>query len=256
MIGDIAKVFTSDMVLYAVETETPIISASVNKSGWAAVCTECEGYKGLVTVYNASGKAVFEWYSGEAYIVCADISENSKSLAVLGITPEGSRIVFFDINSTDEKGRYELDGDVIIDMRFEKNDRAAAISSSRLITVGTDGTLKKEYGFGDRYLRNYCLGSDGVHALVLSDYKVSGESRVVFVKNGRETGTTEEMSDFSRLSLSGGKLAVLTGQSIRVFSKNGKEISSFDNMTGVADIILNDNGSVIAAKTYSAAVLK
>ena len=254
--GNIVKVFSNKEVLYTVETQSPVISASVNSSGWTAVCTQCEGYKGLVTVYDASGKVVYEWYSGEAYVAMADIREDSKTIAVLGMTESGSRIVFFDLGSEGEKGRCEIPDDVIIEIGFEKKDRVAAISAKKLLSVSTSGEIKKQYDFGSEYLRNYRLGSDGIHLLILSDYQVGGGCDAVCIRNGKETGRARNLPEPEKIALSGGKYALLSNQTVKVYSKNGKVKSTFNNISGAEEIILNDNGTVTVAKAYSAIVLR
>ena len=47
-----------------IEPAGEIISADLSDSGYLAVCSDAAGYKGAVTVYDTSGKAVYVWYSG------------------------------------------------------------------------------------------------------------------------------------------------------------------------------------------------
>ena len=254
--GDIAKVFSESDVVYEIETSEPIISASVNNNGWSALCTDQDGYNGHVSVYDNTGKLMFEWFSGEAYVTCADISDNNKDIAVAAAGSAGGQIVFFEVESEDEKGRYQLADDVIIDMRFESRSKVAAVTDARLVTVKTDGSLSSEYSFGGKYLRNFDLGPSDTHLVVLSDYQVGGMCTAVTVKNGKERGKAENVSGADRVSIRGSRFAVLSGRNVTVYSVSGKEKGFFENVQGTDYITVNENGYVIAAGSYSAKVLK
>ena len=72
-----------------IEPAGEIISADLSDSGYLAVCSDAAGYKGAVTVYDTSGKAVYVWYSGTGYLVRAAVSPDGKYLAALCLQDSG-----------------------------------------------------------------------------------------------------------------------------------------------------------------------
>ena len=61
-----------------IEPAGEIISADLSDSGYLAVCSDAAGYKGAVTVYDTSGKAVYVCSSGPGYLVRAAVSPDGK----------------------------------------------------------------------------------------------------------------------------------------------------------------------------------
>lgn len=253
--GKTAKVFTSDKVLYSRDGDTAIISANVNDEGYAVVCAREEGYNGIVTVYNNAGQKILDWYSGEAYVMSACLSGNSEIMAALCVAESGGRVVFIDVASGDEIGRYECE-EVLIDMVFSGSSSADVISQSGIYTINEKGELKKTYGFEGKYLRGYCLGTSGLHAVVLSSYSIGDDCTAITVKNGKEVGMAEGISSVMKISISGSKFAVLTTSGVKIYSKYGNEKKSFEDLGEVQDILMMKNGHLIAAKVNYASVLK
>lgn len=252
--GKTAEVFTESAAVYEINAEYPIIDASVNDEGFSAVCTQADGYNGLVSVYDAEGKLVFQWFSGDAFVLTARIASDSKTIAVLAVAESGSRIMFFSVGSEEEKGRFEAAGDVLLDMEFSGKKTVVTVSQKGVYTVGSDGVCKKQYLFGDDYLRNYAINDVGICYVILSKYQTGDECRAVAVKGDREVGTVDSISAVSDITCEGSKFAVLLGGKIEVYSKYGKLKDTFENISGVNEILMQ-NGKILAVKGYSALVL-
>ena len=111
-----------------------IISADLSESGYLAVCTEAAGYKGAVTVYDASGKAVYVWYSGTGYLVRAAVSPDGKYLAVLCLQDTGRAVHTFTLTSAAE-------GDGFVTLALS---RYRSGSAAQLVTVNSGGNVLGE----------------------------------------------------------------------------------------------------------------
>ena len=117
-----------------------IISACLNEDGWLALCTQESGYKGLVTVYNAKGGEEYYWHSAGGYTLSAEVSSNNRELAVLTLTDEGSRIVFFELDNTEEKSSLTFPETLVTEISYIKSDSVLAVSEDMLSVVYNDGT--------------------------------------------------------------------------------------------------------------------
>ena len=251
--GTAVKVFMYDGAVYSPSCEESVISACVNKKGYSAVCTQCDGYNGHVTVYDADGNAKFEWFSGESFVLSAAISPDSSTLAVLGMTADGSRVVTFNIASDVEKGRYEMPGTVFFDISFDSKNEISLIAQDRFVTISSDGKEKYEYVFSPRYLK--CCDMQ-THTVVLSDYQTGGSCDIVRLKNGKMKTVVTGIPEAYRISVKNSRTAVLTGNDIRVYSVFGKEKAVFPSVAGAYDAIICSDGAVLAPKTFSAMILR
>lgn len=254
--GNTAKVFTESGIIFEIETKNPIINAGVNSAAYLAVCTTDPGYNGLVSVYDETGKLRYEWFSGEAYVLKAQISPDSKTLAVLGITEAGSRAVFLDLATGEEKGRYDAAAETMIDIAFEDSETLAAVSTTKFTTLDTKGNVQSTLGFGGKYLREYCLGESDVHVVILSEYQAGDGCEAVVIDGGKEKSTVEGLPAVNEMSVSSGRFAVLTDSAVKVFSKYGREKISFKHDGDIVSIVLAKSGAVFACGTYRAEVLK
>lgn len=254
--GKTLKLFDLYGVTKSISTEGKIISASINKSGWLALCTqETGGIKGRVTVYNKNKSEAFYWDSAKGYILSAAVSPDNKSLAVLTLNDEGSRIVFFSLNSPDEKGACTLPGEIALDIRYLGDGRVLAINSGALGIVKPDGSADILIDYADQYLKGYSVDGDGFTALVLSDYMVGDQGSVLTVdQNGNVLGTMETSRKIVSISAKGEYLAVLYSDGLTIYDRNLKEYAHFDDTVGAEQTMMRQDGKAFLITSHSASV--
>ncbi len=66
-----------------------LLSARPNDSGWLAITAQQSGYKGAVTVYNASHEPVITISLSSTFVVDAAVSPDCKTVAVVTMDQEG-----------------------------------------------------------------------------------------------------------------------------------------------------------------------
>jgi hypothetical protein len=254
--GESFKVFTANQVIYSnSETGKEIISASVNENGWAALCTEEEGYKGAVTVYDADGDAVYKWYSGEGYLLSAALSPDNMRLAALVITEQGSKIVFYRLDSEELSAQYAADGAVLLDIRFLTDSRLICIGAEQYTLLGTDGQEIGTYNFSGKYLNNYAIDSGRFTALVINDYQVGNHGQIVTVgTSGTEIAALEITEEVAAVSACGDFLAVLYADRLVIYNSSLDEIATYTETGAAFDVIVREDGSAIVLNSYSAVV--
>ena len=256
--GRILKVLDTAGVLGTVKTEDNIISASLGRSGALALCTQASGgYKAFVSVYR-SGRYDdtfdFRWKSGEGYILSAAISPDDKRLAVLTLTEAGSRVVFFSLDSTEEKGSCTLPGRLALELRFMEDGGVIAVCKDALISVGADGSSQVLLDYSDKYLAG-CSAGDGFTAVALSDYMVGGQGMLITVDDeGKTLGTLQTQRRVLSVSAREGYLAVLYGDGFAVYDKNLKECANDDDTAGALGTIMRSDGTALLITSHSASV--
>ena len=217
-----------------------IISADLSESGYLAVCTEAAGYKGAVTVYDASGKAVYVWYSGTGYLVRAAVSPDGKYLAVLCLQDTGSAVHTFTLTSADERG-----------------GKICCVSQSRLAFFDDSAKLADEYSFGDLYLYDYAAEGDGFVTLALSRYRSGSAAQLVTVNSGGNVlGECTPTGSVTSLSVNGKQVLVQYSDRLTLYNQQLDEIKSVEqNLLGVRRSVLLRRGAALLVSGSSAAVL-
>ena len=251
------KLFDRSGVVKSLTAKGKIISARLNANGWLTLCTQESGFKGLVTVYNAKGNEVYNWETVKGYTLSAEVSPNNKKLAVLTLAEDGSRIVFFELNSTEEKSASTLSATLVTEIAYINGDSVLAVSENMLTVVNEDGSSNTLIDYAGKYLAGYSIDSHNFTALVLNDYLVGDQGSIVTVdRSGKTLGTF--MTDRKVLSLSadGDYLAVLFSDGLVIYDENLEEYASFGETTGAVGTIMRPDGTALSITQYSAEVKK
>ena len=78
--------------LWSSNLEGQILQIHVNENGYVAVVTTNSTYKSILTVYNSSGKQLFNSYFGSTSIIDVSISKDNKYVAVGELDTSGTLI--------------------------------------------------------------------------------------------------------------------------------------------------------------------
>ena len=159
------------------ETDNTVIAVSVTEDGWLALATEAQGYRGLVTVYDEKQNVIYEWYSGEDYVVNTALSAN-HTLAVLCAGSSGSKVHLFAMNSEEPLGTFSAK-DLMLDLFWADGDHLAALSGERLVFLDRHAVQTAEYAFSGLHLYDYATGGEKLLTLALSAYRTGGTCTLV-----------------------------------------------------------------------------
>jgi len=255
------RVFNRSQVITSVEANGAIISASINRNGWLCVSTqESAGLRGFVNVYNDRGNAIYRVSLASGYAFSAVLSPDNRSLAVLNLMDEGSRIAFFHGLSRDvHDSEFILPGELILDISYLQNDSLLAVSTNMLITLDRSGTGTVLYDFFDRRLGGFLVG-DGVIVLYLLDYGIGHAGRLITLsESGSVLGELVTNREIISMSQSDGYLAVIKNDGL-VFYNNELEELSFEgeapSVAGLTDVLVFGDGLALATNDHSAIVVK
>lgn len=236
----------------SVDAGKGIISASVNASGFFTVITEESGSKGLVHVYDSSGRELYRWYAGTGWPLKAQVSPDNRRLAVLCVTDEGSAIVLFRLDSEDEQARIVYPGKLLFDMYFMSSDRICAIGEDAVFFSGTNGEETARYDFAGQYLIAYDFGSTSFAALYISPYRTGGGVLVTLDADGAVLGTAEPEGEISSISASGRQLMTVTSGGISIYSQSLELQKSEEMLITAKCALLRPKGDVLLLSSYFA----
>jgi hypothetical protein len=227
-------------------TEEDIINVTMSDGGYLAVCTEAAGYKGRVTVYDDELKAVYQWNSGEGYLLTACVSPDGKYMAALCASEKGGDIHIFSLSSEKEQSSFETPGELMTDMHWLSDNRICALSQTRCIVVDRGGEQKGNYDFGGKYLTDYDFGGDGFAVLMLGKYRTGGTGTLVSVgQDGKLMGEADITSELEAMDANKKYVAVLCQDGVKLFTQSMTQTGTGQNTAGVKDIAARARGDVL-----------
>lgn len=231
-----------------------IVSASLNGSGWLTVVTDAPGYKGMVTVYDASLNAIYEWYSGNGYVMNAALSAGSDRLAVLCAEEGGSAVHLFALDSEEERGCYAVTNELFADLYWIDSDRVCALSQTRLAFLNDKAELSGEYSYDGMYLYDYSKDGDGFFTLVLSQYRSGSAAKLVTVSpSGVLLGETVPPGDVESVSVCGKQVLVCGSGRLTLYNQQMEVLKQEqEDLLGVRRAILLRRGNALLVYDYSA----
>ena len=258
--GTAVRVFSGSEILAEINTAGSIVSASINRNGWFAVTTQ-EGLavRGVVTVYDNSGREVFRFYSTDGYVLSAQVSPDNRYMAVLRLTEIGSQLVFYNLNITDPIRTFDFPGEILLEIRYSDNRNIVAVSTQAILSVEPEGSISEIFGFDGSRLGSYFIGDDMfvIHLLYFG-VGYSGSLKAINA-DGRVLGSTLTQRDVVNISYSDGTIAVLWGDGPAFYTVDFDEIPHFDAaipFAGVDYLLALGNGVALAASDHSAVVVR
>jgi len=257
--GTSVRVVNGTGIVASIETNGAIVSASINRNGWFCVCTqESGGSRGIVRAYDDRGRGVYEVNMATGYVLSAALSPDNRSLAILNLADDGSRITFYSLNSENADRVFSLPGQLIIDMWYLPGGDLLAVSTESLVIAGRDNESAELYGFSGRRLGGYAFNGSFI-ALHLLDYGVGHRGRLVtLVDTGQLLGEIETDTEIISMSAGDGYLAVLRNDNLVLYDdalnklqQSGKAVST----AGSSKVLAMGDGTTLAAGDHSAVVI-
>jgi len=260
--GSAVRVFNKSEIIASIESRGAIVSASINQNGWFCVCSQDGGgFGGSVTVYNSRGGSVFRFDSGVAdsgYILSAVLSPDNRSMAVLTLAGNGSKVTIFSLDEESSVWTTELSDVLALDIRVLPSGNILVISTQSLFTIDINGEVQELYEFSDRRLVAYLLDG-GFITLHLLDYGVGYNGRLITLgADGTLLGQFVTDREIVSMSSGGGYLAVLRSDGAVFFSAELSELHPSDeslSAAGAIRILALDRGAALAAGDHSAVVI-
>lgn len=245
-------------LVWSAEGLDPILSARLNKNGQLTVVTQASGYRGMVTVYDASYTPVMSVNLTSAFVMDAALSDNGHTLATLTAgQANGAFATGLDLYAMNyASGSYQPDvscslgGGVVLDVRhtasavWTVSDRGLAVTDHAGQAVHSD--------WSDKYLRRYTLSGDGFAVALLGKYRAGSQAELWVVDQKGERRTLEISEQVMSISAAGRYLAVLTGDRLDIYTDQLELYSSLKGTQGARTALLLPDGSAILISADSA----
>ena len=126
------------------QTESPILTASMNREGAFALVTDESGYRSAVSVYSHKQQLLCQWFTAQYYVLFTSVSPDSSHFAVLGLSQGedsltlSTKVLCFAIGEEEAAWSVELGERQVYSMTHDK--------SGGLVIVCDDGVECYEDG--------------------------------------------------------------------------------------------------------------
>ena len=233
-----------------------VTGVDVNDECTSAVLAGENGYKGSVSVYNASGDGIYRVYVGSGYPLDAAVSPDSRSVAILSLTAEGSAVSVYRLDSEKAASEYLEEGCSAIDLQYLSDGRLLLMSADRAVFLKDDGKLLGRWEFGGEYLKDYSAG-DGFACLLLGRYQAGNSGRLVLLDTaGNVTAERELHGEAEGVSAAGKNLALRFSDRTAVYDLALAELGSMENTAGVQAVMMRPNGGALIISGGEAAIFE
>lgn len=203
--GKSYALYSGSKLLYEAELQTALISAKVNSNGYSILISEETGYNGVVTVFDLKGEEVFKWYSGEGYVVDADLSDDNRYLAVAQLMTDRdklySRFLVFDIRTNETVASAEREDSMMVKVQYNDGNWNV-VSDTELLGYSKNGKERFAVNFGGREVSDFNI--DNPNNMVIA--MINSQNNTVlemYDKNGKLRGSYEASGELKNLSVSG-----------------------------------------------------
>lgn len=119
-------------------TDSPILTASMNQKGDFALVTDQTGYRSAVTVYDSRQRLLCQWLTAQYYVMTASVSPDGEHFAALCLGQDGmalaTHVLYFDIGKETPVWSVELGERQVYSLTHDK--------SGGLVIVCDDGAVR------------------------------------------------------------------------------------------------------------------
>ena len=234
------------------EEDNAIIAVSVTEDGWLAIATEAQGYRGLVTVRDEKQNVIYQWYSGEDYVVNTALS-NDHTLAVLCAGTGGAKVHLFAMDREEPLGTFPAK-ELMLDLFWTDDDHLAALSGDRLVFLDRHAVQTAEYGFSGLHLYDYATGGEKLMTLALSAYRTGGSCTLVTLSPSGKVIAERTIDAVTGVDVRGKQILVRSGGVLTLYNQQLEDMRSveFDPL-GVRQALLLRSGQALLIYDYSCA---
>lgn len=241
--GTAASVFYKNKELYTITTEHKIQNAKVNEAGFLAVVSEQLGYQGMVTVYNRKGKSVYKVYSGEKFLLDADVYGNGKRLAVCQYDTASdeltSSISFYKLNEKEPYATASSTETVYASIKFLSNGKLLAVGDIMTVGFSSNGEESWRYSYDGASLQNYSISGEKSVALVL---RQQNQKVVILHQSGSSHVYSYDGADIKEIANNKNGVLLATTRDVIFLNKQAYPLASFQVTRDIADLHISEKG--------------
>lgn len=213
----------NNIVSYPISTD--ILSAKINKKGYAVAALAEEGYKGTVVVFDKKANEVFKWNSGEGYITDVDISKDGKYVAVAQMMSDGdetySKVRVMNTTNGQESGTAICEDTLIAKINFDKNSNITAVGQNKVFGFSKKGNKNFEIDLAGKSPVKYDV-ENGDNLLFLCRDSRGNSVLEIYSISGKYLGSYTSSDEIKNIASYNDNIIAATSRNLICLNYKGK----------------------------------
>lgn len=230
---------------------SPILTASMNRSGAFALVTDEEGCRSAVTVYDSRQRLQCKWLTAQYYVMFASVSPDSRYFAALCLGQNDmalvTRVLYFEIGQEEASWTADLGEKQVYSMTHDKSGGLVILCDDGVYRYDRQGALTASHPFS-LPVRLFAAGEGGevLVAFETAD-RSSRTTQALVLGDGLDPLWSGSLSGVPRaLDCRGGTAALLMNDRLETIRYDGDAVSVRTlSLTGARDVAVNDSGDPI-----------
>ncbi|NLG52484.1 MAG: hypothetical protein GX541_00700 [Clostridiales bacterium] len=235
-------------ILMREEAPAKISKITMNKNGAFTLITDGPDCKSMVTVYNSSMNTVYKLYSSEQFVFDAILSNDAKSMAVLGYSAKSGgfegNVTVYGLNSESPLATFTLPDDMPIAAGFQSSDTLFVLTEDSLKSVKLGGEIQTLLEFKSTELNGFFV-KDRFFSMLLNGNLSGGRAEAVTVKRNSEPVRIGIDGQILGFSVSDRHIAVGFSDRIDIYSDGLAFKHSFPIAKDIKSFIIRDDGTLL-----------
>ncbi|MBE7042626.1 MAG: hypothetical protein E7399_03925 [Ruminococcaceae bacterium] len=240
--GKTASVYYKNKELYTVSSKHDIQNAKVNDCGYLVLISDQPGYQAIVSVYNRKGKNIYKVYSGEKYVLDADIHENGKRLAISQYATSGdelmSYVAFYHLDEREPYQVSESSETVFAAIKFLKNGKLLTVGETQTAAFSSNGEEDWRYEYVDGTLQTFSVSNYGV-ALVLGQ---QNQKVVLLNNNGKIHEYIHQGGDITQITNNKSGVLFAANREVFFLNKQAYLLANLQVARDISELYLEETG--------------
>ena len=226
--GQSLKLCNNGTETASIDTEFPILTASVNGRGNVTVVTEDSGHKSRVTVYQKEGEPIFRWHSGAQLVTDAAMNRSIKRLAVCTLavdhTTPRAYLKVFDTAVTAPLVELDLGERIPVSIAFTDDNLVVVWFSDGVALFNQQGGKVSDVTLSGA-LKGWDMTDKKFTRLLVSD---GGTDSLLLYNGNTEIGRYDSGSELRLVSACKNLTAVSEMNRILLLNRKGEVLATYE----------------------------
>ena len=233
-------------VVYHSDGGDEIINADIAKNGNYAIITRKTQASSVLSVYSSSNKLLFQWECTDEYLSQAALSKNGKTVAVSSIGVKNgeaySKIMFFNLDSTDVEGAFEYTGESAYVIRFIGNKELSIITDKSYMIADLRSMESQVISYDYDVVDGYAFADNNSAAILKKAFGTLDKYILTVIdKNGEKKFEKEFDKDIVDFKIDDKNVYVMMTGEIVVYSiSSGEKLNITETDGGLNSMFVND----------------
>ena len=225
------------------------ISADVNRNGWIAIVSECEGYQCAAAVYDQQMNRRYVWKTPAYFAAGAIASENGNYMAVLTVSIEerqlSAKVLVFHLQKEGVAAEIDLGTARVLDV-MENDVGLLIVTDTEAITASWSGAVTGRVSFQGDQVCGMEKDGHAIFLLLTAENDATVRYRLTRLdETGTQTARIHLKCDVQAISAGNGMLALLTGSQIRLYDETLAVTKYVSPEPGITNIVMMRNNKLV-----------